>query len=173
MNIKILLAALIAIALAACGQDSVEKSAAESAADKLAAVADDAVAEAEALTEPDEMPRTTSPAGATVFFISPADGDTVTNPVAIEFGIEGMDVVKAGQDQSGSGHHHLIIDAGLPDLSLPIPADEHYVHFGDASTATELTLAPGTHTLQLLLGDYLHIPHDPPVMSATITVVVE
>jgi hypothetical protein len=97
----------------------------------------------------------------------------VTNPVAIEFGIEGMDVVKAGQEAAHSGHHHLIIDAGLPDLGLPIPADEHYVHFGDASTSTELTLEPGTHILQLLLGDYLHIPHDPPVMSATITVVVE
>jgi len=169
MTTKILLAALVTIALAACGQKSVD----ESAADALADVADDAVAETEALTEPEAMPRTTSPEGARVFFISPADGDTVTNPVAIDFGIEGMDVVKAGQEAAHSGHHHLVIDAGLPDLGLPIPADEHYVHFGDASTSTELTLGPGTHTLQLLLGDYLHIPHDPPVMSATITVDVE
>ena len=169
MTIKILLAALVAIALAACGQVSVD----EPAADAHAAVADNAVAEAEALTGPDAMPRTTSPEGAKVFFISPADGDTVANPVAIDFGIEGMDIVKAGQEAAHSGHHHLVIDAGLPNLGLPIPADEHYVHFGDASTSTELTLEPGTHTLQLLLGDYLHIPHDPPVISATITVVVE
>ncbi len=111
--------------------------------------------------------------GAKVFFISPTDGDTLTNPVTIEFGIEGMDIVRAGEDAPNSGHHHLIIDAALPDLGQPIPANEHYVHFGDASTSTELTLEPGTHTLQLLLGNYLHIPHDPPVMSATITVQVE
>ena len=153
-TIGFLLAAMAIFSLSACGQDTAD----DSATDAIADVA---------------LERTGSPAGARVFFISPADGDTVTNPVAIEFGIEGMDVVKAGQDQSESGHHHLIIDAGLPNLSLPIPADEHYVHFGDASTATELTLEPGTHTLQLLLGDYLHIPHDPPVISATITVVVE
>jgi hypothetical protein len=168
-TIGFLLAAMAIFSLSACGQDTADDSAADAAAD----AAEDAVEKVEALAETAALERTGSPAGARVFFISPADGDTVTNPVAIEFGIEGMDVVKAGQDQSGSGHHHLIIDAGLPDLSLPIPADEHYVHFGDASTATELTLEPGTHTLQLLLGDYLHIPHDPPVMSATITVVVE
>lgn len=119
------------------------------------------------------LPRTAAPAAARVFFISPADGDTVSNPVAVEFGIEGMSVVRAGVEEAHSGHHHLIIDAGLPDTSLPIPADDHYIHFGDASTSTALTLEPGTHTLQLLLGDYLHIPHDPPVISARITVTVE
>jgi hypothetical protein len=168
-TIGFLLAAMAIFSLSACGQDTADDSAADAAAD----AAEDAVEKVEALAETAALERTGSPAGARVFFISPADGDTVTNPVAIEFGIEGMDVVKAGQEAAHSGHHHLIIDAGLPDLSLPIPADEHYVHFGDASTATELTLEPGTHTLQLLLGDYLHIPHDPPVMSATITVVVE
>lgn len=117
--------------------------------------------------------RTPSPAGARVFFITPDDGDTVTNPVVIEFGIEGMSVAKAGVEQPASGHHHLIIDAGLPDLSVPIPADDNYVHFGDASTSTELTLEPGTHTLQLLLGDHLHIPHDPPLASEVITITVD
>ncbi len=168
-----LFAALVVITLAACGQEPAEVSA-EQSAEALATEAVEAAAMAtDAASAATGLPRTASPAGATVFFISPADGDTVTNPVAIEFGISGMDVVKAGEAQAESGHHHLIIDAGLPDLGLPIPADEHYVHFGDASTATELTLEPGAHTLQLLLGDYLHIPHDPPVMSATITVVVE
>ena len=162
MNYNLLFAAIVAITMAACGQESTEKP------------VDDAVEAAdEAATIAVELPRTASPAGATVFFISPADGDTVTNPVAIEFGISGMDVVKAGEDRAETGHHHLLIDASLPDLGLPIPADEHYLHFGDASTTTELSLEPGTHTLQLLLGDYLHIPHDPPVMSTTITLVVE
>ncbi len=168
-----LFAAFVVITLAACGQEPAEAPA-EQPAEAPAAEAVDAAATATvAASAATGLPRTASPAGATVFFISPADGDTVTNPVAIEFGISGMGVVKAGENQAESGHHHLIIDAGLPDLGLPIPADEHYVHFGDASTATELTLEPGTHTLQLLLGDYLHIPHDPPLMSATITVVVE
>ncbi|MDX1515390.1 MAG: DUF4399 domain-containing protein [Woeseiaceae bacterium] len=119
------------------------------------------------------LPRTPSPDGARVYFITPADGDTVTNPVSIEFGLDGMAVVPAGVDEPNSGHHHLIIDAGMPDLSLPIPANDNYVHFGDGSTKTERTLSPGTHTLQLLLGDHLHIPHDPPVASGVITVTVE
>jgi hypothetical protein len=66
----------------------------------------------------------------------PADGANVKNPIRIEFGIAGMDVVKAGDDQPNSGHHHLLIDTDLPDLGLPIPADEHHVHFGDGSTTT-------------------------------------
>lgn len=117
--------------------------------------------------------RTASAEGARVFFITPADGDTLTNPVRIEFGVEGMSVVTAGDATPDSGHHHLLVDTGLPDLEGPIPADANHIHFGDASTSTELTLEPGAHTLQLLLGDHLHIPHDPPVISATITVTVE
>ena len=123
--------------------------------------------------EPAALTRTASPEGARVFFITPADGDTVSNPVKIEFGIEGMAVVAAGVNETHSGHHHLIIDAELPNMGLPIPADDNYIHFGDASTATERTLEPGQHTLQLLLGDHLHIPHDPPVVSETITITVE
>ena len=119
------------------------------------------------------MPRSPSPHGASVFFITPADGDTVSNPVQVEFGIAGMAVVKAGVAQEHAGHHHLIIDAGLPDLGAPIPANDNYIHFGDASTSTEITLDPGRHTLQLLLGDHLHVPHDPPVTSAPITITVE
>ena len=108
-----------------------------------------------------------------MFFITPADGDTVSSPVTIEFGIEGMSVVAAGVNEAHSGHHHLIVDADLPNMGMPIPADDNYIHFGDASTSTTLELAPGEHTLRLLLGDHLHIPHDPPVMSESITIVVE
>lgn len=130
-------------------------------------------AEAPAKPEPSVLPRTASADGARVFFIMPSSGDTVTNPVSIEFGIEGMDVVKAGTNQANSGHHHLLIDTGLPDLGLPIPADKQHVHFGDGSTATEITLEPGQHTLQMLLGDHLHIPHNPPLVSEVITITVE
>ena len=105
--------------------------------------------------------------------ITPANGATVSNPIRIEFGIAGMDVVKAGVDQPHSGHHHLLIDTDLPDVGLPIPADEHHIHFGDGSTATEISLPPGDHTLQMLLGDHLHIPHNPAVVSQPITVTVE
>ena len=126
-----------------------------------------------AVAESAPLARSSSPPGARVFFVTPADGDIVSNPVRIEFGIEGMTVASAGTAQPNSGHHHLLIDTGLPDLAMPIPADENYRHFGDGSTSTEISLEPGRHTLRLLLGDYLHIPHDPPVTSGVITITVE
>ncbi|MDX1507233.1 MAG: DUF4399 domain-containing protein [Woeseiaceae bacterium] len=156
------IAAPAALALAACSE---RPAAGDSAAEAPAAES--------ATSAPATMPRSTSPEGARVFFITPVDGSTVSNPVRIEFGIEGMDVVPAGSDAPNSGHHHLIIDAGLPDLGLPIPANDNYIHFGDGSTSTERELAPGEHTLQLLLGDHLHVPHEPPVMSPVITITVE
>ncbi len=150
--------------LVACGPNAGEESPQAAAEQDI----EEAAADTMAL-----LPRTGSPEGASVFFISLADGDIVSNPVHVEFGLQGMALIKAGVEQPDSGHHHLIIDAQLPDLALPIPLDDNYRHFGDASIATEVTLAPGEHTLRLLLGDYLHIPHDPPVMSDTITIVVE
>ncbi len=108
-----------------------------------------------------------------VYFITPSDGDTISNPVVVTFGIDGMAVVPAGQDTPQSGHHHLIIDAALPDMRLPVPNDANNVHFGDGSTSTELTLEPGEHTLQLLFANFLHIPHDPAIKSAQITITVE
>ncbi len=154
---RLLLVATI-FGLAACGQEASEPAATPAAA--------------EPPPEPAALPRTPSPEGARVFFITPADGATVSSPVLVEFGIEGMSVVRAGVAEESSGHHHLIVDAGLPPLDMPIPADDNYIHFGDASTSTTLELPPGQHTLQLLLGDHLHIPHDPPVASETITITV-
>lgn len=118
------------------------------------------------------LPRSPSPDGARVFFITPVDGDTVTSPVSIQFGIEGMSVAPAGDATKHSGHHHLIVNADLPAFDMPIPASENYIHFGDGSTATSLELPLGQHTLQLLFGDHLHIPHDPPVSSEVITITV-
>ena len=150
--------ATTALLLGACGKE-------EAAAPVTAAASTDKA--------PAAMPRTASVEGARVFFITPADGDTVSSPVRIEFGIEGMAVVKAGDNAPASGHHHLLVDTGMPNSSLPIPADANHIHFGDGSTSTELSLESGAHTLQLLLGDHLHIPHDPPVASETITVSVQ
>ena len=158
------LAAVVFLA-SACGQQDAAPVAEQAPAD---------AAEAATPAEQPALPRSAAPDGARVFFITPADGDTVSNPVKIEFGIEGMSVVAAGVNETHSGHHHLIIDADLPEnLGMPIPADDNYIHFGDASTSTEVTLEPGRHTLRLLLGDHLHIPHDPPVTSDVIKIAVE
>lgn len=119
------------------------------------------------------LPKSESPDGAKVFFTAPENGAVLASPVKIEFGIEGMTVVPAGDNQPHSGHHHLLINTDLPNPDLPIPADASHIHFGDGSTSTEISLEPGEYTLQMLLGDYLHIPHDPPVVSQPITITVE
>ena len=118
--------------------------------------------------------RTPSPPGAKVFFVGLKDGATVSNPVTVKFGIKGMTLAPAGTKMDNSGHHHLLIDTDPPaDLSKPLPVVEgKIVHFGKAQTETTLTLPPGKHTLQLLLADQNHIPHDPPVMSKKITITV-
>ncbi len=117
--------------------------------------------------------RTPAPSDAEVYIISPQDGDTVTSPVTIRFGLRGMGVAPAGVDKPDTGHHHLLIDTAPPALDLPIPADDNHKHFGGGQTETSIELAPGKHTLQLIMGDKLHIPHEPPVMSRKITITVK
>lgn len=117
--------------------------------------------------------RTASPAGAEVYFIAPVDGATVTSPVSVKFGLKGMGIAPAGIAFDGAGHHHLIIDADLPPLNAPIPADANHVHFGKGQTEATVELKPGKHTLQLVLGDQLHMPHDPAVVSKKIMVTVK
>ena len=107
-----------------------------------------------------------------VFIIQPKNGEIVDKTFEVIFGIEGMTLAPAGTYENNTGHHHLIIDAELPALSLPIPASENYVHFGKGQDRTVLTLEPGKHSLQLLLGDGNHVPHQPPVASKKIEVVV-
>jgi hypothetical protein len=120
-----------------------------------------------------QITRTPSPKGAEVYFIAPQDGATVTSPVTVKFGLKGMGVAPAGTAVANTGHHHLIIDAELPPLDAPIPADAHHVHFGKGQTETTVDLKPGKHTLQLLLGDQSHVPHDPAVVSKKITITVK
>lgn len=118
--------------------------------------------------------RTPAPAGAGVYFISPVNGEAVKSPVTVKFGLKGMGVAPAGVDKPNTGHHHLLIDlAKLPAMESPIPADANHKHFGGGQTETSVELAPGTHTLQLLLGDMNHIPHDPAIMSDRITITVK
>jgi hypothetical protein len=118
--------------------------------------------------------RTPSPAGAEAYIVSPKDGAKVKSPVIVVFGLKGMGIAPAGIKFDNTGHHHLLVDADPPaDLSQPLPANEHNVHFGKGQTEASLTLTPGKHTLQLLLADSLHTPHDPAVMSKKITITVQ
>lgn len=118
--------------------------------------------------------RTPSPEGAHVYIISPADGQAVSSPVTVRFGLRGLGVAPAGIDKPNTGHHHLLIDVpDRPALDKPLPADEHHRHFGGGQTEATIELSPGKHTLQLIMGDQNHIPHDPPVMSEKVTVTVK
>jgi len=115
---------------------------------------------------------TPSPAGAEAYFIDLKDGQTIPTKFLVQFGLHNMGVAPAGTNLPNTGHHHLLIDTELPPLDKPIPNDFNHLHFGAGQTETTLTLSPGEHTLQLLLGDKDHIPHTPPVMSARIHVFV-
>ena len=117
--------------------------------------------------------RTPAPGNAELYFISPADGATVSNPVTVRFGLKNMGVAPAGIKYDNSGHHHLLVDTELPPLDFPIINDGNHLHFGGGQTETTVELPPGEHTLQLLLGDFAHIPHDPAVMSERITIKVK
>ena len=117
--------------------------------------------------------RSPSPDNAEVFITAPKDGEELTNPVVVKFGIKGMDVAKAGIQTPNTGHHHLLIDAELPALDQPIAKDANHMHFGGGQIEATLTLAPGKHTLQLLLGDGNHVPHHPAVVSKVITITVK
>ena len=115
-----------------------------------------------------------APQEAAVYFISPQNGDVVDTTFNIKFGLKGMGVAPAGVVQESTGHHHILIDLDeYPDLTKPLPANENIRHFGGGQTETTLTLKPGKHTLQLLLGNFAHIPHDQPVMSEKITIEVK
>jgi len=108
---------------------------------------------------------------AEVYFISPADEDVSGAEVLVQFGLKGMGVTVAGNDAPNTGHHHLLIDIeNLPALNMPLPNTEQVRHFGGGQTETVIQLSPGTHTLQLVFGNFLHIPHDPPLISKKITV---
>ncbi len=111
---------------------------------------------------------------AELYIISPLDGDTVSSPVKIVFGLKGMGIAPAGIKYDNTGHHHLLIDAAeLPNSNFPIPSDDNHKHFGKGQTETTIALQPGEHTLQLILGDHMHIPHDPVVVSKKVKINVE
>tara|TARA_B100001250_G_scaffold354811_1_gene328889 strand:- start:251 stop:637 length:387 start_codon:yes stop_codon:yes gene_type:complete len=108
-----------------------------------------------------------------VYFIKPNNGDVLSNTFTVKFGLSNFGVAPAGYDIAMTGHHHLLVNADLPeDLSLPIKADQNHIHFGLGQTEAEITLDKGAHRLRLLLGNYLHIPHSEPIFSEEIIVIV-
>ena len=119
---------------------------------------------------------TPAPEGAEVYFIGIEDGATVTSPVTVRFGLKGMGVAPAGTEKENTGHHHLLIDTEPLEgeaLDFAVESDDNHRHFGGGQTEVTLELTPGTHTLQMVLGDMNHVPHNPPIMSPVITVTVE
>lgn len=119
------------------------------------------------------MDYTPAPAGAKVYFIEPKPNAEVKGPVKVVFGLAGMGVAPAGTQKEHTGHHHLVIDGASFDPNRPLPTSDQIRHFGNGQTETTVELKPGTHKLQLVLGDWKHQPHNPPVMSETITITVK
>ena len=119
------------------------------------------------------MARSAAPAEAGAYIQSPLDGAVVTSPFTVRFGLRGVGVAPAGVQLPNTGHHHLLVDVTeMPSFDLPLPASDNVRHYGAGQTETELDLPPGEHTLQLVLGDYLHTPHEPPVTSVIVTITV-
>ena len=135
-----------------------------------------------ATAKPDanKLPRTPSPKCAKAYIILPKDGKTVKPKLKVTFGLKGMGVCPAGiitpegKSPANTGHHHLLIDMDkLPAMDQPLAASDNLKHFGGGQTEAVIELKPGKHTLQLVLADFAHIPHDPPVVSEKVTITVE
>ena len=115
---------------------------------------------------------TPAPKDAYLYIGWPNDGEVVpaNTPFRVWFGLRHMGVAPKGADIPNTGHHHLLIDTDLPPMNEEIPSDRQHIHFGAGQTETIIELAPGKHTLQLLMGDYRHFPLNPPIYSKKITV---
>jgi Domain of unknown function (DUF4399) len=172
MKLKLSVLAVVAVlGLAACGEVSLQPgaAAAASAAPPTAAVR----MNASTPTLAGGYKKVTAPAGAAVYFINLKNGDVVTSPLLVQFGLRGMGVAPAGMEKENTGHHHLLIDVAEVDVNNGLPMTDNVRHFGAGQTEVRAELKPGTHTLQLLLADQNHIPHHPVVMSERITVTVK
>ena len=134
-----------------------------------------------AIALPATAGETPSAAGVKYYFVNLKDGDTVSSPVKVVFGLAGMGVAPAGVEKENTGHHHILLNRaefgkgpdGADELTDPVAADDNNIHFGKGQTETMLKLEPGKHTIQLVLGDHNHVPHNPPVVSDRITITVK
>lgn len=114
-----------------------------------------------------------NPAAPQVYFIWPHDGTVITGgKFWVRMGLRNMGVAPKGTAVPNTGHHHILINTELPPMTEPIPSDRNHLHYGAGETEARIELPPGTHTLQLLLGDMNHVPHKPPVFSKKITITV-
>ncbi len=120
------------------------------------------------VTPPEDDPAT----DAGVTFAAPLDGATVTSPVHLKFQVKGKKVIKAGDVTKGTGHHHVLVDAGFIDKGLRIPKDASHIHYGGGEREARLPLQPGEHTLTLQFGNGAHVSFGE-AWSKTITVTVE
>ena len=118
---------------------------------------------------------TPAPRDAIAYIGYPNDGQVVpaNKPFRVWFGLRYMGVAPKGVKYPNTGHHHLLIDTDLPPMDQEIPSDRQHLHFGAGETETMIELPPGKHTLQLLMGDDKHVPHDPPIYSKKITVIAK
>ena len=107
-----------------------------------------------------------------VYFINLEDGDRLESPFLIQFGLSGMGIAPAGTDRANTGHHHLLINVDDIDLSKPIPSSSNHIHFGGGQTESLVDLMPGDYSMQLVLGDMTHTPHNPPIISQKINITV-
>ncbi len=127
-----------------------------------------------AYAQDEEWPREESPPGAVAYIISPANGEVVSSPFTVKFGLQGMGVAPSGVFYPDTGHHHLAVNRNVTKFDEPLESDApDLLHFGGGQTEAPVELAPGTYTLQMILGDQDHVPHDPPVMSAPVTITVK
>jgi hypothetical protein len=118
--------------------------------------------------------RLPAPENAEAYIIWPPNGAVISGgKFWLRMGLRNMGVAPKGVERKNTGHHHVLIDTDLPDMDKEIPSDRNHLHFGAGETEARIELPPGKHTLQLLLGDKDHVPHDPPVMSKKITITVK
>jgi hypothetical protein len=120
--------------------------------------------------EPQDEAQTSTAPG--IFFRAPLDGATVGPTFRVEFGLRNYGVAPAGVPIANTGHFHILIDVEPPPTGEIIPADSLHRHFGGGQIETSLTLAPGPHTLRLVLADADHRVIGPALVSAPIRVVV-
>jgi len=117
-----------------------------------------------------------APPHAKLYIGWPNNGEVIAagKPIRVWFGLRDMGVAPKDVISPNTGHHHLLINTDLPkDMSKEIPSDRNHLHFGGGETETTIELPPGKHTLQLLMGDDKHIPHNPPIYSRKITITVK
>ena len=165
-HVSLVVAALL-LPLAAGAQDSVSDAA------RKAAQSDTGKSTKAKALAAIGMDYTPAPAGAKVYFLWPTNGAELKGPIKVVFGLTGMGVAPAGTQKEHTGHHHLLIDGPAIDTGKPLPTTDQIRHFGNGQTEATIELKPGKHTLQLVLGDWKHQPHNPPIMSETITITVK